>query len=219
MRKLSDDAGAPKTLRALRFLAIRLRGRPEAEEVRGLVEGARTQLRAAYEQWLQAREERVAASQQLRYEDERLDEAMADLARRALVLVGGDRTDARYRRLFRQPPSEAMAPRASEAQAAFVRGVLQAIEEEEAFAELREAASRLGERLAAVEAALAARRERADAEVQARGRLEQALEEGRRAYNLAHPRLTLLFPDAPRLVESFFLPAPEQLAAMEEAEA
>lgn len=151
MEQLRDEHGAGTVDRSLRFLGIRLLSRPETRELAAEVRGERTRVRDADDMWLEARETRVAATAEVAYLDEKLGDDVMNVSRAALAEIGGDRSDARYKRLFNSvAPSEGMSPTGGHEQTRFVRTVLaQLTSETGPFPSLRD-------RAATIEASLTA---------------------------------------------------------------
>lgn len=206
MQKLTDSHSIGTTTDALRFLDVRLRSRPQTEDLAKLTFAERVELGAKYGEYLDARELRVAASAELAYVDGLLDGDVRGLAREALVLTAGKTDDPRYRTLFPITAAQATKPVGGDAQERFVRGVIDVLTNDDTLAPLRPHADRLQARLDALNAALAQREDLYVPEARARTAYHIALEHARRTYNLCHAHLTLLFPDDPALVESFFRP-------------
>lgn len=206
MEKLRDRHGSSIVDRALRHLSIRLRSRPETSALAPEVEAQRAQLRQAEDRWLEARELRIAAGAELEFLDGELDRAVAQVARLALTEVAGRREDDRYRKLFQIAPSEATRPVGGRAQELYVRGVLaQLTSDATPFPSLRTHAKPIEDGLKALRDA---EQRRADLYVPERVAATEravALDQACRLYNSMHARLSLLFPENERLVESYFM--------------
>ncbi len=205
MEKLREQHGFGAVDRALRFASIRLHSRPQTADLATSVDAERTAIREREDAWLEARERRIAASAEVEYLDGKLDDGIMDLSRQALVEVKGDRDDPRYRRLFAEAPSAGLAPVAGTDEAHFVRAVLaQLSSDSPPFPDLKGGAPDLQSTLTALQDAENRREDLYVPESTARTDLDVALDHARRVYNLLYPRLQLLFPDDPGLVESFF---------------
>jgi hypothetical protein len=204
MQKLRSNAGAQAVDRALRFLGIRLRSRPETQELASPVDEARARVRAADDAWQQAREERVAASAEVAYRDEVLDATMARLVREVLVLTGGRYDDERYRRLFPSAPSTVMRQLASAGQSRYVRTVMAILQETPELEEMRGHVGGLQEALAGLDDALAKRDSLYVPEAQALAERRVALDVARRLFEQTYFELRLRLPRRTALVESFF---------------
>lgn len=204
MRKLNDEITVGPTLRALRFAAIRLRSRPTTAALAGEVKAARQELTQEYDAFLEAREERIAATAEVTYLDEKLDLDVSRTSREALTLADGKTTDPRYRAAFPTAPSPIMAEMATRPQERYVRGIIDALKNEPGLQGLIAHATTLEADLDLLNKALAQREDLYVPESRAQGRYQAALDKAKRVYNLLYPRLQLLFPDDPTLVESFF---------------
>lgn len=188
------------------MLAIRLQSRPETKEMAPEIRAEVASIREGDDVWLEARQARIAASAEIVYLDEKVGEDVMDLSRAALVEVKGDRNDERYKRVFIENPSEALKPVGGSKQTRFVRAVINQVGAESTpFPALRDRASAIDGSLTALSDAEARRDAlyvpEATALAERRARFEKAC----RTYNLTYPRLQLIFPNDPRLVESFFL--------------
>ena len=205
MQSLNDKTTASRTLEATSFLIRRLGSRPQTRELVAAMVEVRQALRSADDSWQEARTARMAATAEVEFQDEWLDGGVMQVGRVARALVEGQTGDPRYTALFPIAPSAAMAPVGGDAQARFVKAMIQQLEGDDAFVSLRHHATTLTERAEALTTALAAREELYLAEAQADAVRTRAADAARRAYNLMYPRLQLIFPDRPTLVESFFL--------------
>lgn len=205
MEKLRGSHGHSMIDRALRFLSIRLRSRPETAALAPEIDAERTQLRQVEDRWLEARELRVAATAELEFLDAELDRAVADLARQALVIVQGRRNDDRYRQLFAMAPSQGTGPIGGVAQERYVRALLAQLNNEAGpFPTLREHAKPIEDALAALKTAEERRAELYVPEQAAASERAIAFDRARRAYNTMYPRLRVLFAENDALAESYF---------------
>ncbi len=224
MQQLRDCHSPAIILRALRFLSIRLKSRPQSAEIELSVTQARAKLIAADEAFSQALEERVAASAEVHYLDGILNKGVADVAREALAQVKGDRNDARYMKLFAVSPSTAMRPVAGEAQERYVQNIISRLAEDASLAPLKSHADMLKGHLAALNAAVAKRQELYVPEAKAAADRRIAADEARRIYNQAAARLALMLGNDRALIDSFFFDlskksAEDESAASDEAAA
>jgi hypothetical protein len=167
------------------------------------VRAARESLQRRAEAWEVAREARLGASAEVAFLDGELDGRMSRLSRGALVLVDGDREDARYRRLFPVGLAEAVRPVGGEEQAGAVARALSALSDAATYGGLVEHVSALSEGLEALRGAEQRRRGLMQAEGEARTELVLAKEEGQRLYNRMYHRLFEVLGEE-RLIESFF---------------
>jgi hypothetical protein len=204
MQSLSPRHGVAVVLAALRHLGLRLRAAPDTAPLALPVDQARTRLNEANEAWLEARERTVALTAELVWLDDRLDTAVAALAREAVVVVAGNRADPRYARLFPIAPSEATAGRADDTERHFVRAVIDVLRNDPDWASLVGRAAGLEAALNDVEACLARRDAARVPELRASTDRTGAADAARRTYNQTFPMLTLLLPDDPGRVESCF---------------
>jgi hypothetical protein len=138
VKQLSVREGAPASLRALRFVEMRLLGVPSLRHHAIVVAGWRAELKAAYEAWEEARDFRQVAAAAVRYADTVQDRAVSRLSEVALTEVDGDREAPAYRRIFHQNASEIIKPVATDAQQSEVARVLAASADAPALAAKRE---------------------------------------------------------------------------------
>jgi hypothetical protein len=201
--RLSEDYGAPTVLRALRYLCIRLQKFETATAIVSELEQCRSELSSAQEAFEIAYTERVAATAEVSYLDEVLDQTVLNLAAETARLLPGGSDDERYRALFPVAAAEALASTASHRQHRFVHHVLENLRSESAFGPLRSHAALIEQRQHALEASLAERELRFQAEASATRRRNEALDEACRSYNRSFSRLQLLFRDGAR-IESLY---------------
>lgn len=205
MQKLKGNHGPPLTLRALRFLGIRLKSRPLSQPMIKDVAGARAVLREKLEAWEELVEERLAASAEIVYRDRAVDGTVMALARDVNVMVNGKTGDPRYLKLFPTAPSQALKPVGGETQGRFVLGVLKRIKDDADYKSVAKHAKPIREALDALDGAEAQRSELMVSEAAARSELVAATIAAQRVYNETWHKLSLLFTDDDALVESFFL--------------
>lgn len=204
MQKLRERHGVATVLAVLRFLSIRLRSRPETSDLAQAVEQTRGKLRDKSENYAEAREMRVAASAEIVYRDSELDAAMAGLVRSVLVKTQGRRDHEMYVKLFPQSPSVLMLGQADNKQDVFVKTVLDILRNDAQFADFAAEADSLERSSTALQQAVEQRDALYVPESHASADLRVAMDQAKRVYNLAYPRLQLLFPNQRGLVESFF---------------
>ena len=206
MQKLGDKHRYSVVDRCLRFTSIRFRSRPEAAPYAEGLKKHRATLRAKSDAYLDAYEERVATGYEIAYLDSRLDRAViVDLKRDVAALLGklanGEQLE---KKLFQGvAPSAGMAPVADEAQSGYVAGITSRLETDPDFAPVASHAKKLRKLQKSIDEALTRRKDQRVTERLAYGDLDEALEEARREYNQLHARMTLAFPNAGALVESF----------------
>lgn len=206
MQQLRDRHGYETVERALRYLSIRLRSRPQTSELAPEIDAERARLRQVEDTWSEARELRIAATAEIEYLDGELDRLLGDLSRAALVEVRGRTDDERYRRLFPQPLRSGAAPMGGPEQERYVRTILaQLTSESGPLPALRDRAEAIEQALTALQQAEQRRAELYVPEATATAERNAALDRARRAYNQTYPRLRLLFPDRPALVASYFV--------------
>lgn len=204
MQKLGDSHSVGLTRRALRFTNVRLRSRPETAGLAADIKQERAALLEAYEAYLDAREERVAGSAEVAYLDGRVDGEVMDVSRGLLVITRGRTDTPLYRALFPTAPSEAVRGTADDPQTRLVRGVIEELRSNADLKSLIHHADALEKLQGDLDAAKQRREDLYVPEGRAFARYQVALDHARRTYNLLHPRLQLMFPDDPLLVESFF---------------
>lgn len=204
MQSLNDRHGPIAIDGALRHLSIRLRAAPDTASLAAPVDAARSAVAAAQDAWRQAVEERVALTAEIAWLDAELDATVAALAREALVVVNGNRRDARYLRLFPSSPSTATKGVADDGQLLFVRAVLDVLGTDPDWSSLAGHGERISAALTRVTDALARREAARLPELRAGSDRRAAMDAARRMYNRMYPQLTLLLPDQEARVESFF---------------
>jgi hypothetical protein len=211
--RLRARAGAPTVLRALRFTAIRLAGRPETQALAAEVQALRAGLQAAVEATEALQDATSAATAEINYRDEVEDDAVRALARDLRSLVAGDLRDGRWTRIFRDAPTTLIRPTAGAEQATAATHILRTLRDDPDYDAVRHHLPALEGARAGVEAAEAARdelRQQLYASLAAR---EEALEDAIRRYNRLRARVEVLFESA-ALVRSFF-PEPREGGAAE----
>ena len=214
MFTLPPTTGAPTTLRALRFVSIRLSARPDTADLVPAVEAARARLQAAAEAAAELEERSAAATAEVVYQGSLEDAAVAALGREARVLVEGRRTDPRWTALFPQAPSQLVRLPGADLARELGR-VVALLRSDPALAALAHHAEALQVARAAVEAAQAERAALALPALAAQVERRQALEEAHRVFNRLRPQLQLRAL-RPAQVRSFF---PRAAPVAEEAPA
>lgn len=214
MQKLTEAHGVPTTLRALRFLSIRVRSHPQALPFKAAVEAARTQLKADDDAWEEAQEMRVAATADLTYRDALLDAELVSLGLQARALVNNKVTDERYMRLLPSTPAKAAEGVVDDVQNRFVAHVVSQLENGTDFPSLKPQAAVLKKLHAEATAAFARREAAFIPENQAMVARRTTLMRAQRTYNGMFPQLQVTLGDS-ALAESFFRPlrAPVSTAA------
>lgn len=218
MQKLLERHGVDTVQEALRFLSIRLRSRPETADLAQSIEQVRTNLRDQAETHAEAREARVAASAEIVYRDSELDAAVANLVREVMVHTKGRRDHQMYIKLFAQSPSMLTMGVADAKQAVFVKTLLDILRSDAQFANFTAQTELLEQRNTALQQAIGQRDELYVPESHASANLRVAMDQAKRIYNLAYPRLQLLFPNKRSLVESFFASLRSKRASGDAAE-
>lgn len=205
MEKLHESMGISKHLRAMRHLGIRLRSREATGELAEDVLRQRKALEAAHDAWQEAREARICATSELYYLDELLDRETSRLARETALITDGDTRHPVYKSMFPAAPSTLVAEKGGPNQRQFVTTVIDSLRREPLLAPLAHRADGLQTRLDALDRAQAGRDELYVPENQARNKLDIELDNTRRVYTTAYHRLSILYPEDPTLVESYFL--------------
>ena len=215
MQRLGERHRSPIVNRALRFLTIRLRSRPEtlafADEA-AQVRGSLCKKREAY---IEALDERLALSAEITYLDACLDRAVLVGLRRDLTVLSSDRSAVEKKLFAGVSPRSGMRPIGGDAQEHYVAGIVNRLETDPDFAPIASHAGKLRKRLHDLNQALAKRRELRIKERLSLGDLEEETEHASLYYNRMYPQLKLLFPNDLPLVESFFfdIRAPAAAAA------
>lgn len=204
MQRLGERHRSPIVNRALRFLTMRLRSRPETAAFAAEAAGVRGELCKTREAYIDAHDERIALSAEITYLDSCLDRAVLVHLRRDLAVLAADRL-ALEKKLFEGvSPNAEMSPIGGESQEHYVLGIIHRLETDPDFAPIAGHAAKLHKRLNALNRALMQRRELRIKERLALGDLEEETENASRYYNRMYPHLKLLFPNDLPLVESFF---------------
>lgn len=204
MQQLRSNHGVPVVRRALRFLSIRLKSRPQTAGLAAEVDAARALVDDKDDVYEEAREQRVAASAEIGYLDIVVDETVMAASRELLVLTGGNAQDPRYLKPFPTAPSAALKGVATPSQGLFVKAVIKRLKDEPELAPIAGHAPKIEAAQAELEVGLAKRNELYVKEAMAQADRRIAAEDGRRLYNLTYPRLQIIFPNQAALVESFF---------------
>ena len=105
MQKLTDSHSSAHALRALRFAILRLGSRPETAGFAPDVLAARTALATANDALDTAQTARMAATAEMGWIDQGIDDTAVQLGLELRALVKGDTNDPRYKRLFPIAPS------------------------------------------------------------------------------------------------------------------
>ncbi len=206
MNRLTERHGFATVEDAVRFSLIRLGGQPETEVLRAPLSAIRTRLRDTHDALEEAVEQRMVLTAILTYLDGSIDREVMRIVRDVLVMTDNRRDDPRFVKLFPAPASTLLRGVATPEQNRFVESLCATIEQDDTFAALRPRATRLREGQAKLMAALADREAKYAAEARATVAERLVVDEARRAVNALYPQLSLLFPDDPTLVESFFRP-------------
>lgn len=204
MQKLSGKYGQTPTVKAVRFLSIRLKSRPESAHLAKDLDDERAELRNKFEEYEQAKEERIALTSEIQYLDGVLDRKVMELSRTVLLETENDRNAPKYRKLFSSSPSERLKDIASDAQERFVKGILSRLREDEDYKHLQSIGDDLEDRLIQLKNAVEQRKELYLEESQKETDWRIAKDEVQRHYNLTYHYLQLIFPGDEALVESFF---------------
>lgn len=205
MQNLRPEHSFELHVRALRFHNIRLSSRPDTRPYGEEIGALRELLKQKGEAYDQALEERIAANTEVDYRDGVLDESVYHFGRDLLAMVGGDRQDPRFKKVFPVSPAVMMKPVATQEQNRAVVVLLERLQEDEDLEPLRMHYETIFGALEDLKAAMEARDAKYIVESKAHTDRQQCLDTCRRAYRLQYPKLQLLFPDKPKLVESFFL--------------
>lgn len=205
MEKLRDDHRFNTVDQALRFLAVRAGSQPEARELAEDVGRLRESLRAQNEAYLAAKDRRMAGTAVVNYLDGVTDAQVMQVSRLVLAQTNGDRADRRYRKLFPESASVLLAGVTDPKQQRFVSLLVDTLSTDPNYSALRPQAESLADASRRLVAAIEKRESLYQDETRTLSELNLGLEQARRVYNQAHPRLQLAFPDDPALVESFFL--------------
>jgi hypothetical protein len=213
MEKLRDTDSSETVKRRARYLIVRLLSRPEVKEyAQGIAQKLET-LKERIEDHEIATDERIGSTAEIHYYVERIGEKVSAIARDVVVLVRGDTSDARYKRIFLVSPSEAMRSSIDDRDR-FVRNILETLETDRTYASLKSHIKTLRADTEALAALYAQRDTQQLALDRARQELDIATDAVRRAHNHALHHASISFPDDRALVESFFWQAPTKLATV-----
>lgn len=204
MQSLLDHHGLPTVKPALRYISIRVLTNAETEHLGADLAAERKRLADAEEQHDDAYERWLGSAATVRHLDRKLGKLVLRLSRDTLVLVDGNRKDTRYQKLFATPPSEGMRGVGGDPQELYVRTLITRVKNDDAFVSLRGHLPGLTSELEALKGAIASRDELRLKQAMASRDLRMAVDSAKRNYNLLQSRLTLIFPDDPELVETFF---------------
>lgn len=204
MQKLNERHGQESTDKAIRFLSIRLKSRPESGHLATDIDAGRQSLRDKHDAYIQVREERIALTAELGYLDSLLDRKVMDISRTVLVETGGDRTAPKYRKLFPQSPSQQMRPVASDGQERYVEGIISRLKDDEEYKHLSGFIEELENCLSDMALVIEQRKDKYLEESQKETDWRITKDEVQRNYNLTYPYLQLIFQGNDALVESFF---------------
>lgn len=203
MQKLCEAHGARTVVRALRFVACRLLTHALAEPIARELDQCARELCDVQSSYEEAHTERLAATAEVSYRDERVDEAVTILAKEVLRIVKDDRGDARYVALFPISPGEATASTAGARQHEFVHRLIAELRRNPGVQLLAAHADKLSLRQSELEQAMTVRDRCFAAEGALTRRLSEALDQACRSYNRTFSRLQLLCSNGP-LIESMY---------------
>lgn len=205
MNALSKTDGPELVLSGMRVLRIRLLSRPDTQDLAPHVTALRDTLKARYDAWTEARDARIAATGSLEFADLLEDQAVADLARSAKVVVRGDLEASFYVSLFVEAPSKVTAGLATSEQSALVEHLLDKLHHDPVYGPLGACLAPLQAAHEGVQACGDAREAAKTAELTAWTALQVAETAARDAYNAMEATLLTRFPRQQALVDTFFL--------------
>lgn len=204
MQRALEAHSVGQTLTGLRFMNIRLLSRPASKPMAGEAKAAHDVLFAADQAYIAARDAVIASTAEVEYLDAELDTSVIQAGREARPLVNGQIDHPDWLLAFPVSPSEGTKSVGGNAQAHYVRNVIDRFRTRPTFAPLQARAQDIEDKLAALTAAEAERealRAVADRAKQERAVIQRQVI---KLYNLMYPRLQILFEEQARLVESFF---------------
>jgi len=216
MQQLFARHGYYITDRSLRFVSIRLNSRPVTRPFAGEINLARKHLSGVYENYAEAREERMACTAEIGYLDSEEDAGVMDLSRKVLVLTKNDRNAPLYRKLFPIAPSEAMSTVATASQEQYVLNIINCLDTDPNYKDFTQENQNIKNNRNLLKQATEQRHALMAKEAQANTEYRIAKDDAQRLYNHLYHRLVLTLPETPLLVESFFFPI--STAAKEEEE-
>ena len=182
MREIDPDAGPLVVLSRLRTLGLRLRTRPETAPLATDVDAARATVAVRHEAWQAAYDARLAATGALVFADDSEDAVIADVARRAKVLVDGQLKSPVYLRLFSAAASSLTKGLADDPQRVLATHLAQVLATDPAYATLADRVPELTRSRADVVAAITARDGLLVGEAAAWNELQLAEQAGREVY-------------------------------------
>ncbi|MCK6524465.1 hypothetical protein L6R49_23920 [Myxococcota bacterium] len=162
------------------------------------------------------RDELVALTAEVNYLDGQVDAAVADLSRRLLVHVSGDRGSPTYLAVFPTAPSAAVKNVATDSQSEYVHAAIRAVSADPSLVSIDIGA--LTSAQAALEDGLARRATRRAELRVARAKRDATLSAAILCHNQAALRLQLLYPGEKALVKSFFYERPSRADQVEDGE-
>lgn len=202
MKKLNDESGVTLTLTSARVLKNRTQGRAEAKAVRDDVEAGEAQLNTESAALRAVLDQRIGQTNEVNYRLSELAGALRELNLRVTLKVDRDLTDPRYVAVFVKTPNEAIRSMSHDELSRYTHGVLAQLAAEPSFASVP--TTEVADALASFDDARATRESLYAQESAARGRVHSARLTLIQIINLAHPRLTVIYPKQKALVESFF---------------
>lgn len=202
MKKLNDESGVTLTLTSARVLKNRTQGRAEAKAVRDDVEAGEAQLNTESAALRAVLDQRIGQTNEVNYRLSELAGALRELNLRVTLKVDRDLTDPRYVAVFVKTPNEAIRTMSHDELSRYTHGVLAQLAAEPSFASVP--TTEVADALASFDDARATRESLYAQESAARGRVHSARLTLIQIINLAHPRLTVIYPKQKALVESFF---------------
>ena len=168
------------------------------------INAIRGDLNLRNDDWEQISAERIAATQETCYLENKLVKCISNLIKDALELVENNRSDERFKTLFSRPPGTSMRPTVNDEQEIYTRGIIQKLIEEPSLDALRAHAEAIKTHLDALNDAMERRDELYLPESKAFLERNITLDRARRVYNTTYPRLRLIYPKNEELVETFF---------------
>jgi hypothetical protein len=206
MRRLTEDDGPETVLNAVDVLAMALEGNPDVEDMLPPVAAVQSDLEGKMRAHRLAANRSVSRTRRILFADGVEDDAIHAASREVLAANGNDRKSPLFVSLFAQAVSKTVDGVATDAQVAQSLLLIQRLGDpsEDIPPRVREVRPALVAARAGVEQAQALRTQAGKDELLAWNALQVSEAAARAVYNEMHPKLQLIYPGQPHLVESFF---------------
>lgn len=203
MLRLTKKDSLPCTKTRVRQLSLRMSGKPELVEQKAKVDEQLRRLRQAHQDFLYARDDRIAATGSSQYAGAQLDDSVMRVARKAKVMVDGDMEDPLYSKLFPITPTK-MTQLKREDQARAMKNLVKVIRGDAHYADFVSNADEIEANAEKVESAYQDREVKKTVEEGAKNECDAILAEVKDFYNLLYSQLCSIFPREKKMIDGFF---------------